>query len=426
MTLAQLPADKDAENLIVSTVLYDFYLFAQTEHLTPEHFLQQCWSQLWPDLKQRFAAGRSWTVNDFPGDIIVEAGIPAGGFQFEEAIKRVVEAHALRSGFLLAQQMAKAAIDKDLPELQRILAGASLPMAFDGQRTTAAAAMELFIPDIGKPRRIVETGFSDLDSAHFLENGYLAVLAARPGMGKSLIAHQLCDYVARHDPEGTVVLCSPEMSARQVTQRIAQARAGVTRDRAVGDEPAADRLRHASREAAQELTNLHIIDRSISSVELHAQCRDIAYRHGPVRLIVTDHLRLCADRNSEERHRLGQITFRHMQMSREFDCPVLLLCQLNRAVEGRENKRPTLSDIRDSGEVEESADKVIALYRDGYYSSDPDARSGDAEWAWLKNRDGNLWYKRTYFNADDGPRFASRQFPTIAERHAETQNPIPF
>ena len=436
MTFAPLPADRQAENAVIAGVLYFFKDFELASRLTPDHFLYQQWRALWPDLQARFAAGRSWTTEDFLIELVTEAGMPPGSFAFEEAVKRLAETYALRSGYMLAQRMAKAAIDKDLPELQRVLSTASLPMAFDIQRTTGAEALAKFLPEIGKPRRIVPTGFSDLDSGHFLENGYLTILAARPGMGKSLIAHQCCDHVAQRDRAGSVILCSPEMSARQVAQRIAQARAGVTRDLAVGDEIAADRLRRAARKATDELTNLHIIDASISSAELHAQCRDISRQSGPVRLIVTDHLRLLADRSSEERHRLGQITFKHMQMARELDCPVLLLCQLNRAVEGRENKRPTLSDLRDSGEIEEGADVVIALYRDGYYAADAGKHSGDAEFAWLKNRDGALHYKRLYFHADDGPRFAARQFPTISERtiaehighevELNQQGPIPF
>ena len=433
MAIASLPADRLAENQVIAGVLYFFADFELASRLTADHFLYQPWRALWPDLQARFSDGRSWTTEDFPIELVTEAGIPPGGFAFEEAVKRLAETYALRCGFQLAQRMAKAAIDKDLPELQRIIATSSLPTAFDVQSMTGAEALMKFLPDIGAPRRMYRTGLDALDRVHFLETGYLLVLAARPGMGKSMLAHQIADGVATLYPDKHVVLCSPEMSSLQIAQRIAQARAGITRDQAVHDTEKAGRLRTSTREAAGQLANLHIIDRSITSAELQGQCRDIARRDGPVSLIITDHLRLLSDKNPEERHRLGRITFAHKQMAVEFDCPVLLLCQLNRAVESRESKRPTLSDLRDSGEVEENTDKVVALFREGYYATGSDARSGDAELAALKNRDGELFFTRLYFDAADGPRFLERQFPTLAERAAvpvvvnyDLQETIPF
>jgi replicative DNA helicase len=326
--------------------------------------------------------------------------------------RMVKEASIRRAGVELAQRIVKASMSGEIEQLQEMVEAAELPMPYEDDHITGADAMREFMTTIGKERVHFRTAFPALDHVHLLEPDYLNVLAGRPGMGKSLLAHQIIAAVALEYPDHQVVLCSPEMSSLQVARRIAQAQAGVSNEATINDDVLRARLMERARVLSGQLGNIRIIDKSITSLELQGYCRHIVSQFGPISLIVTDHVRLLSDHNREERHRLGAITFRHKLMAREFQTSVLLLAQLNRAVEGRDNKRPSLADLRDSGEIEENTDKVTFIFRQGYYDymEKGGDQSGEAEIFGAKNRDGGFWGARLYFAANRGPAFGAMAY----------------
>lgn len=236
--------------------------------------------------------------------------------------------------------------------------------------------------------RSVETFIPGLDAATGgLERQTLTIVAARPSMGKTAILQQIARNVAQ---SGRLVdFYSMEMSAVSLWARAACPLVGVTwRDVRAGQLSQDKRreLIQASYDlAAQYGDRLRIVDTPQTTESLW---RSVAERRPD--LVIADHLRLFHDRADSEVKRLGGITERLKEISKSFDCAVLLAVQLNRGVEARANNRPMLSDMRDSGEIEENADLVLMLYRPDYYNTDltpPKAQSATEVWI-RKFRDG--------------------------------------
>jgi replicative DNA helicase len=229
-------------------------------------------------------------------------------------------------------------------------------------------------------------------------------------MGKSQLAFQMAYNAAMAGQ--SVLVASLEMSARQALARMAQSKAGYNL-RDTGDEAVVvltDVLAQDFMGAKQP--RMVIFDGEITSTQLRSYCKRWAEKWGGLDLVVTDHLRFFKDGHKHERHRLGNITVNHVRIAREYDCAAVACAQLSRASEVRENKRPGLSDLRDSGEIEENTDVAAFIHRPGYYDyrdGKADTQSGDAFVYASKNRDGPLWSAHLHFDADKGPRFAERK-----------------
>ncbi len=249
--------------------------------------------------------------------------------------------------------------------------------------------------------RMVSTGLSAWDETlgGGLERGTATFVMARPAMGKTALLCQLSDFVSRYT--GPVAFFSKEMNARQILLRMAARRARVSvlawRQRRLDDE-ARGRLLSEIGELASRQT-LWIDDSTPQTTdEVRAACERLARQAGPLALVVADHLRLFADRAENENKRAGAIAWGFKCLAKALDVPVLAAAQLNRGVEVQGDKRPDLKDLRDSGEIEENADTVTALYRESYYNTKADCI------AELINR-----------KAREGERNARAQFAFIAE-----------
>lgn len=216
----------------------------------------------------------------------------------------------------------------------------------------------------------LRTGMASVDAAlGGLEDGTMTVLAGRPGMGKSALAHGWALSAARR---GVGVLeISLEMSAMQLGRRSLSAAAGVPlRALKAGQHgPYANRLLTARR----ELNNLPLTIEDgggLTSALIALKARAAKRRHG-LGLIMVDHLHIVRPDDADARHggtwAVGRISGAMKRLAKEFECPVLLLAQLNRGVEGRDDKRPGLGDLRQSGDIEQDADAVCFIYRAEYY-----------------------------------------------------------
>jgi replicative DNA helicase len=258
---------------------------------------------------------------------------------------------------------------------------------------------------VGKGPDAVGVGFNKVD----LVRGECVVLAARPSMGKSQLAFQMAYNATKEGKR--VFVASLEMSAKQAVARMVQPRAGYNIRNT--DENAVVVLTSALTELmGSEQPRMVLFDGEITSTQLRSYCNKWAEKWGGLDLVVTDHLRFFKDRRSEERHRLGDITHNHVRIAREFDCAVLACAQLSRATEARENKRPGLSDLRDSGEIEENTDVAAFIHRPGYYDyrdGKVETQSGEAFVYTAKNRDGPLWKAKLWFDENKGPRFTEMQ-----------------
>ena len=223
----------------------------------------------------------------------------------------------------------------------------------------------------------VPTGFVDLDRmTSGLQAGDMVVLAARPSMGKTSFAVNIAEHVALN--EGLpVAIFSMEMGAAQLAVRIVgsigRVNQGNLRTGKLSDEEwprlteAIERLRTVS---------LHIDESpGLSPTELRANARRLARQCGKLGLIVVDYLQLMSGSGSgaagdNRATELGEISRGLKMLAKELQCPVIALSQLNRSVEQRTDKRPMMSDLRESGAIEQDADIIMFIYRDDYYNKD--------------------------------------------------------
>ena len=239
----------------------------------------------------------------------------------------------------------------------------------------------------------VRTGFYDLDRMTAgLQPGDLIVLAARPSMGKTAFAINIGENVAIN--EGLpVVIFSMEMGASQLALRmvgsIGRIDQGHLRTGALRD----DEWGRLS-EAVDKLGKSSIfIDESpgLTPSELRARARRQARQCGQLGLIIVDYLQLMNGSGGAEENRatvIGEISRGLKALAKELHCPVIALSQLNRSVESRPDKRPMMSDLRESGAIEQDADVIMFIYRDEYYTKDECKEPGIAEIIIGKQRNG--------------------------------------
>lgn len=219
----------------------------------------------------------------------------------------------------------------------------------------------------------MKTGLNDLDHVtHGLQRGDLLILAARPSMGKTAVALNLAMNVAAYQPKGAVAIFSLEMAAEQLAMRLLSAKSHVQ-----GDKLKTGRLSNEEwnqiNEAAAELRREQIyIDDTpgVKVPEIFSKCRKLQAEHG-LNLVMIDYIQLItgSGRGGEasRQQEVSDISRSLKALARELKVPVIALSQLNRSVEQRENKRPMLSDLRESGAIEQDADIVMMLYREAYY-----------------------------------------------------------
>jgi replicative DNA helicase len=217
------------------------------------------------------------------------------------------------------------------------------------------------------------TGFIDLDrKTSGLQGGDLIVLAGRPGMGKTAFALNLASNAAIHS-QVSVAIFSLEMPTRQLAQRLLACEARVDSERmrsgslAEGD---IDSLLHAVR--TMNDWSVHIDDTPGASVmEVRSKCRRLASdkRLPPLGLVIIDYLQLMSGRgnNRSREQEISEMSRSLKSLAKELDVPIIALSQLNRGVESRPNKRPLMSDLRESGAIEQDADIIMFVYRDEYY-----------------------------------------------------------
>lgn len=239
------------------------------------------------------------------------------------------------------------------------------------------AAMEEInsIPDDGNMVTGLPSGFSELDK---MTTGFhddeLIILAARPGVGKTAFALNVAQFVGLKTDK-TVAMFSLEMGAEQLVQRML-ASEGLIDSQHLRTGQLTDEEWRKLVVAAGSLDNTSIyIDDTpgIKMSEIRAKARRLAKEKGNLGLIVIDYLQLIEGPRSESRQQeVSAISRQLKKLAKELHIPVIALSQLSRSVEQRQDKRPVLSDIRESGSIEQDADIVAFLYRDDYYRDERD------------------------------------------------------
>ena len=251
--------------------------------------------------------------------------------------------------------------------------------------------VELSKGDIGLTG--VASGFPDLDDlTGGFQAGNLIVLAARPAMGKSALATNFAENAAV-DHGKSVALFSLEMSETELAHRFLASRARVSSDELRKGRVKAERWNKVN-QAAGKLAGapLYIDDSSdLGVLELRAKARRLAARHG-LSMVIVDYLQLMrTDARADSRvEQIGQISRGLKILARELDVPVVAISQLSRAVESRHPPEPMLSDLRESGSIEQDADVVMFVYRPEYYEKEESERLGEADLIVAKHRNGPI------------------------------------
>lgn len=313
---------------------------------------------------------------------------------------RIVLRYAKRRQLLaVAQELEAAVLDLDegidarVDAVQEKLTRVSLHD--NSEISTMSESMVAFAGWLNRRLELgssgVMSGIGPLDRIfHGWQTGSLYVLAARPSMGKTALALNFATAAAKAGKN--VAVFSLEMSREQVEARLIAAESGVGADRILNPSLLSEKdwTQVVQSQDAIGRWPMFIVDSGAATVaELAARCRQIRGRHG-LDLVVIDYLQLLScDSGAENRtQEIGSISRRLKLLAKELDVPIVVLSQLSRAVESRQDKRPIMSDLRESGAIEQDADAVMFLYRDDYYY--PERSGCVTELSVKKNRNGSL------------------------------------
>ncbi len=240
-------------------------------------------------------------------------------------------------------------------------------------------------------QRGIETDYFELDDMlNGLQNGEMIIVAARPSMGKTSLAMNIVENVACRDVPCAVF--SLEMSKQQLAQRMLCSRGRIDAHKLRRGMLSAEEYQHLAN-VVGELAKAPIwVDDSpgLTPLELRAKARRLKLQHD-IKLIMIDYMQLMDNPGPENRQQqISEISRNIKALARELNVPVMALSQLNRASEGRDGHRPRMSDLRESGSIEQDADVIMLLHREDYYKmSDPDFQPDNiAEIIIAKQRNG--------------------------------------
>lgn len=327
---------------------------------------------------------------------ILEA-VPSSAFVENHA--RIVRELSIRRALILAAESVRKraaeggepiseTMDRAEREVLRVgdrLSGDDYRYLPDALNEQMQALLSSDQPHVG-----LQTGFHDLDDRQGFRPGDLVILAARPSMGKTAFALNIVEQVAlKPEDPGICLLFSLEMPYDQLLLRFLSARSSIPHDKL-----RSGRLTNAQRaalsDAAADLSHarVYIDDSSQPTLsEIRAKARRLN-RDGKLSLIAVDYLQLLTASGAESRQQEISVISRTLKsLARELSVPVLALAQLNRAAETRDDRRPRLADLRESGSIEQDADLVMLLFREEYYQETDDNR-GKADLIVAKNRNG--------------------------------------
>jgi len=242
----------------------------------------------------------------------------------------------------------------------------------------------------------VPTGFTELDQRTAgLQPGDLIIVAGRPSMGKTAFALNIAEYVALHpSAQLPVAVFSMEMSANQLAMRMLASMAKVDAHRLRTGRLNDEEWSRLNDEIARlNEAKIHVDETAaLNALELRARARRMKREYGKLGLVVVDYLQLMSASTQGENRatEISEISRSLKALAKELEVPVVALSQLSRAVEARNDRRPMMSDLRESGAIEQDADVILFIFREEVYAPDKEEAKGRAEVIIGKQRNGPI------------------------------------
>ena len=432
----KIPASLDAEQAILGAMLFDNEIFYRAAaFLKTEHFFDPVHAMIFDACGELINSGRLASPVTLDTYLSKSQGyVDAGGKRYLEQIaenvpsttgsvdyaKIVFDLSVCRGLMSIGSEMVDRARTQDIVDhpsqqledaeqsLYKLAETGKYGGGFKTFRTAITEAIELANAAVKRDGGLagIASGLRDLDNMMGgLHPSDLVILAGRPSMGKSSLAVNIGVNVAlAHKTEkqqdgshktvegGVVGLFSLEMSAEQIATRIISDFARVASEkirRGDVDQAEFDSIYHAAREL--EKLPLHIDDTGgLSIAQVAARARRLKRQYG-LDLLIIDYIQLLSGNSRRNDNRVQEITEISMglkALAKELNVPIIGLAQLSRQVEQREDKRPQLSDLRESGSIEQDADAVLFVFREKYYLSRSEPRDGTDEHAkWMARLD---------------------------------------
>ena len=415
---SNLPYSLDAEQAVLGAIIVDSGLISSvTDKLHPEHFHIQRHKDLFAVMSQMFITGQQMDIIT-----IMEHSIRQGVFETQDEARAYLTKLAESTVTTASVESYAAIIEEKYMVRQLMLASKEIyDLATSGQEEPQALLdfAEKKIFDIRSDKEVkgltlirpilldkikelsalsddpegnkmagLRSGFPSLDKYIFgLNKSDLILIAARPGMGKTSFAMNVATNVAKYYPQKRVCVFSLEMSKEQLVGRMLSSEARISSDQMRTGKISRNEWKSIG-EATDVLSQVEMyIDdtANISVGEMKAKLR----RMKNLGLVVIDYLQLMTTnrRDGNRVNEISEITRNLKIMAKELNVPVITLSQLSRGPEQRTDKRPMLSDLRESGSIEQDADIVLFLYRNSYYDKTDD-RPNSCECIIAKNRHG--------------------------------------
>lgn len=413
------PHDIEAEQAILGSMLTDKdAVISALEVLREDSFYREDNKAVFSAIQQLYNKNEPIDIITVKAELVEQGNFERiGGIEYlaglpervpttanvEKYIKIVEEKAMLRSLIQMANEFIALGYD-EAEEADSILSAAEKAVYDLSQKKNTkgyTALKDILVENFNKLEELynqkgnvtgIPTGFIDFDKKTAgLHNSDLIILAARPAMGKSAFAINLAANVAIKAKKG-VVIFNLEMSKDQVGNRILCSEALVDSNKIrTGLLEDNDWMKLASALTTLSDAPIYIDDTAgISITEIRAKCRKLKLEKD-IGLIVIDYLQLIqgnAGKNASREQEISGISRSLKILAKELNVPVIALSQLSRSVESRTDKRPMLSDLRESGAIEQDADIVIFLYRDDYYNQDSEKKNV-AEVILAKHRGGS-------------------------------------
>ncbi|MCR5339633.1 MAG: replicative DNA helicase [Lachnospiraceae bacterium] len=416
----EMPYSSEAERAVLASILMDKdQVYVAQDYLTPEDFYNKGNGAIFRAVCELTDAGKEIDLvmvqnrlremgmppevcsmdflRDLPGDVY-------STFHVESYCKIVADRSLLRKLIRVSDQISGECFDgkddteailemaeKQIFELtQKRNTGEFVPI-----RKIVANAMDRIEMASRMSGNVtgVPSGFIDLDykTAGF-QNSDLILIAARPSMGKTAFVLNIAEYACMHE-NNTVAIFSLEMSKEQLVNRLlamdSKVDAQKLRSGSLTDDDWDSLIESAGRIGTSRL----IIDNTpgMTFSELRSKCRKFKMEHD-MKLVIIDYLQLMRGngKSDSRQQEISEISRSLKALAIELDVPVIALSQLSRAVETRPDKRPVLSDLRESGAIEQDADVVMFIYRDEYYTKEKSEEKGIAQVIIGKQRNGPL------------------------------------